>query len=143
MFYMGEILLAIGALLIAALLCLRRRLAERTQLLMAFMLLCGVALCFAAAMGKEAAGAGTFLRLLHRLMARSARSLRFCAGAMAFVGFESVSHSTAEARFPLKHSFRILAVSVVTAAAAYILLSLWLLRHGGGMCLLGGLCIKP
>ena len=42
----------------------------------------------------------------------------------AFVGFESITHSAAEAKYSLKKSFRIMAVAVITAAVAYILLSL-------------------
>ena len=42
----------------------------------------------------------------------------------AYVGFESISHSTPEFNFPVRKSFRIMAVAVVTAAGAYALLAL-------------------
>ncbi len=47
--YMGEIMLAAGALLLAALICLRNRAAEKTQIVMAVLLFAGVVACFAAA----------------------------------------------------------------------------------------------
>ena len=43
---------------------------------------------------------------------------------MGFVGFESISHSAAEAKFSLKKSFGVLAVAVITATIAYVFLSL-------------------
>ena len=53
--YMGELLLAVCALLIAALVCLRRRTAQGVQVVMAALLFGGIVVCFAAAM----AGGGT------------------------------------------------------------------------------------
>ena len=44
--YMGEIMLAVGSLLLAAFLCLHRRAAEKTQIVMAILLFAGVVLCF-------------------------------------------------------------------------------------------------
>lgn len=42
----------------------------------------------------------------------------------AYAGFEFVSHSTAEFKFPVKKTFTILVVSLVASAAAYALLAL-------------------
>ncbi|MBO7661758.1 MAG: amino acid permease [Clostridia bacterium] len=122
--YMGEIILAVGALLLAALVCLRRKAAERTQIVMAALLFAGILICFTAAAlrtrvaepfqpafsPKESPLGGTFTV--------------FALAPWAYVGFESITHSAGEARFSLKRSFRIMAVALVTAGLAYALLNL-------------------
>ena len=45
--YVGELFLAIGALILAALVCLYRKPAEWTQIIMAVLLFGGVVICFA------------------------------------------------------------------------------------------------
>ena len=121
--YMGEILLAAGALLIAALLCLQKKLSEKTQIIMAILLFGGVVVCFAAA---RAGAEGT---AFEPAFAPSHSKFGgvftiFALTPWAFVGFESISHSSEEVKFPLKRSFVILSAAVVTAGLAYILLVL-------------------
>ena len=122
--YLGEILLAIASLVIAALACLRRRLAARIQTLCAVLLLAGVIVCFIAALifsrrqgirispafspGKNPIGS-TFTI--------------FALAPWAFVGFESICHSAGEMKFSLKRVFGVMAAAVTAAAAAYILLA--------------------
>ena len=122
--YFGEILLSVLALIIGAFICLRRSLAARTQATMGVVLLAGVVICFAAALTRSEsapvfeppfAGEGTALFGTFTILALAP---------WAYAGFESVSHSAAEAAFPLKKTFRILAVSLVASAAAYIMLAL-------------------
>ena len=123
--YAGEIMLAIAALVIAAFFTLRRKLAERTQIVMAVVLFGGVVICFAAAMGAHGGDANLFEPQYSP--SQSAAGCVFTIFALApwaFVGFESISHSTGEARFPLKRTFGIIAVAVVCAACAYIFLAL-------------------
>ncbi len=122
--WFGEIMLAVGSLVLAALICLYRKRAERWQIVMAVVLLGGVVICFIAAMLKAdgsrvfqppfAPGAGEF----------GGTFTIFALAPWAYVGFESISHSAAEARFDLRRSFRIMAVAVICAAAAYSLLVL-------------------
>jgi len=119
--YMGEILLAVGALMLAAVLCLWRKLAERVQIVMAVLLFGSVVLCFAAAW--RGSGGFTPAYAPERSSVVGVFTI-FALTPWAFVGFESISHSTEEARYPLKRSFRILSVAVITAGLAYILLSL-------------------
>ena len=123
--YLGEILIAVGSLFLAALICLRRRVAEIMQIITAVLLLVGVLVCFIAAMifirgdlsalkpafapGKSPAG-GTFII--------------FALAPWAYVGFESISHSAAEMKFSPRRVFRILALSLLAAAAAYTALAL-------------------
>ena len=122
--WFGEIMLAVGSLVLAALICLYRKRAERWQIVMAVVLLGGVVICFIAAMLKAdgsrvfqppfAPGAGEF----------GGTFTIFALAPWAYVGFESISHSAAEARFDLRRSFRIMAAAVICAAAAYSLLVL-------------------
>ena len=125
--YLGEILLAVGSLMIAAFICLYRRGAEWTQIAMALLLLGGIAVCFAAAMGRQPDGAQPFTPAFAGSGSGEALAgtvTIFALAPWAFVGFESISHSAGEAKFPLKRTFIILAGAVVAAAAAYILLVL-------------------
>ena len=121
--YLGELILALGALVLAAGVCMFRRTSARIQILMAVLLFMGVVVCFVAVSGwsgakdyspKYAPGKG----------ASSGVFTIFALAPWAYVGFESISHSAAEAKFSLKKTFRVLAVAIFTAAIAYILLSL-------------------
>ncbi len=121
--YMGEILLAVGALFAAAILCLRRKLAERAQIVMAILLFGGVALCFAAARhGLRSQAVTPAFAPSHSKFGGVFTILALTP--WAFVGFESISHSAEEVKFPLRRSFGILGIAVVTAGLAYILLAL-------------------
>ena len=121
--YFGEILLAVFSLVLGAVLCLRRKVGEWTQIVTAVLLFAGVVICFVAAMGTtevarpftppfagENGAAGTFTI--------------FALAPWAYVGFESITHSAAEAKFSLKRSFRIMAVALVCAGIAYAFLAL-------------------
>jgi len=121
--YMGEILLAVASLLIAAGICMRRTLSERMQISMSLVLFFGVLVCFIAAAGRPEAAAPEPAFAPEHAPLGSVFTI-FALAPWAFVGFESISHSAAEAKFPLKRTFPVLVVGVVTAAIAYILLSL-------------------
>ena len=121
--YMGEILLAAGALLIAALLCLQKKLSEKTQIIMAILLFGGVVVCFAAARA-SVQGAAFEPGYAPSHSRFGGVFTIFALTPWAFVGFESISHSSEEVKFPLKRSFVILSAAVVTAGLAYILLVL-------------------
>ena len=121
--YMGEIMLAVGSLLLAAFLCLHRRAAEKTQIVMAILLFAGVVLCFVVARaGAEGAVYTPAYSPAHSKF--GGVFTIFALTPWAFVGFESISHSTEEAKFPLRRAFGILCAAVVTGGIAYILLSL-------------------
>ena len=123
--YMGEILLAVSALVIGALVCLRREWAVQTQIIMGIVLFIGVVFCFLAATVKQTGGPG----ICDPPYSPENTSIVgiftiFALTPWAFVGFESVSHSVHEAKFNRKHSFLIMAIAVVTAGIVYIFLSL-------------------
>ena len=121
--YVGELFLAIGALILAALVCLYRKPAEWTQIIMAVLLFGGVVICFAAASGKLGVGGYTPAFAEDKSASAGVFTI-FALAPWAFVGFESISHSSAESNFSLKKSFGILAVSVITATLAYVFLTL-------------------
>ena len=124
--FLGEILLSVFALVLAAFICLRRSLAARVQIVMSIALLVGTGICFAVALARRDASSVPMFdppfsadgRPFHGIFTILALA------PWAYAGFESVSHSAAEARFPLKKTFRILALSLVFSALAYIVLAL-------------------
>ena len=121
--YLGEIILALGALVLAALVCLFRKPAAWTQVVMAVLLFMGVIICFVVATNKLGAGGYTPAYSPDRGTSGGVFTI-FALAPWAFVGFESISHSAAEAKFSLKKSFGVLAVAVITATIAYVLLVL-------------------
>ncbi len=123
--YMGEVLLAEAALVIAAAVCLFSRGAGRTQTVMAVMLLGGVCVFFLAALLGGELNADSFKPAYSPEKTPLGGTFTIIALApWAYVGFESIGHSSGEFNFPLKRSFRILAASVITAGAAYAILAL-------------------
>lgn len=122
--YLGEVLLAITALLVSALLCLRGRIAARVQIGMAILLCAGIAIGIGAAIASPNGCAAAFKPAF--APGKSATLGVFTVIALApwaFVGFESISHSSSEFNFSARRSFGIMAVAVVIAAAAYALLT--------------------
>ena len=122
--YFGELLLVAAALGIGALVCLRRRLAARTQIIMAALLFCGVVAVFVAAAVKNGDISDIKPSFSPEYTKLGGTFTIFALAPWAFVGFESISHSSGESKFPLKHSFVIMTVALVTAAIAYTFLSL-------------------
>ena len=123
--YMGEILLAIASLVIAALLCLRRKAAEWTQIVMAVLLFGSVVVVFVAAMGGHTGGTPAFeppFSPEHSALGGTITVLALAP--WAFVGFESISHSAGESKYPLKHSFAVLAIALLVASLTYMFLAL-------------------
>ena len=121
--YLGEILLAVGALVLAACVCLFRKPAAWTQIVMAVLLFMGVVICFVVAVGKYGTCGFEPAYAPDKSAAGGVFTI-FALAPWAFVGFESITHSAAEAKFSLKKSFRIMAAALITASIAYILLSL-------------------
>ncbi len=121
--YLGELLLALGALVLAAIVCLFRKPAAWTQIVMAVLLFMGIVICFTAAAGKPDMKGFTPAYAPDK-SAMSGIFTIFTLAPWAYVGFESISHSAAEVKFSLKKTFRVLAVAVITGAIAYGLLSL-------------------
>ena len=122
--YLGEILLALGALVIGAAVCLHRRAAAGVQLGLALVMLAGIGGCFLAARLYPAEGAGLFSPAFSGNKGAGGTLTILALAPWAYVGFESISHSAPESRFSLRRTFRILALAIALAAAAYTLLTL-------------------
>ena len=123
--YFGEVLATIGVLAICCAICVfRKRFAVWVQILMAVILFGGIVTCFVFAANNSAATyepafstiseSGTGIQMLGII----------ALAPWAYVGFESVSHSSEEFRFKRNKTFIIIVISVFTAGLAYILLSL-------------------
>ena len=122
--YLGEVLLAIASLVIGAVLCLFVRTAGKLQSVLAVMLIAGILICFIAVMGGTSGGANAMEPVFSPGKTPVSGVFTIIALApWAFVGFESISHSAGEFSFSPRKSFLILAVSVVTAGAAYAMLA--------------------
>ena len=121
--YFGEVLLSMAALALMGLVCLGGgKLTERVQIIMAVILLAGVCIGFGAAMSRYGGSLGHFEPAFSPKNSPLAGTLEIIALApWAFVGFESVSHSAAEFRFPVKKTLSVLVAAVITAALAYIM----------------------
>ncbi len=123
--YFGEILLAVGALLIAALVCLYRKTSQRVQIILAVLLIGGITVCFVAGLQNMATHSITFEpAFAPEFGALGGTFTIFALAPWAYVGFESISHSAAEAKFDLKRTFLIFVAAIVAAAAAYSFLAL-------------------
>ena len=122
--YFGELLLSVGAIVIAGLLCIRGRAALWLQIAMALALCCGVVLCAIAVFSRLDGG----LPALSPGFAPGKNKLTavftiFAMAPWAFVGFESISHSAEEFSFPVKKALRIMAVALVCGAVIYAALA--------------------
>lgn len=123
--YLGEVALSVFALLtIGALLLPAKRLAARVQSVLAIILIGGIAVAFAGALWK----AGGVDALVTPAFApgggRAFQVISIVALApWAFVGFESISHSVEEFRFPSRYLYWVLFSVIVTAAFSYIALT--------------------
>ena len=122
--YAGEIILSAAALIIATAVCFCRKLSVWTQVLLAGILFVGVVICFAAASSSADCTGEAVPAYAPDSSASSGIFTIFALAPWAFVGFESITHSAGEAKFSLKKSFRIMLIALITAAIAYILLSL-------------------
>ncbi len=123
--YMGEVLLAVAALVIAAVICLFGGAAGRTQTALALVLFIGVTVGVLTALLSGRFTAETFVPAFPPEKEPADGTFTIIALApWAFVGYESICHSAGEFKFSLKKSFGILAVAVVTAGAAYAMLAL-------------------
>ena len=122
--YFGELILAAGALLLSGLICLHRRLSQSVQIIAAVALLAGALICFVFGM-LHARSAGIPLEPSFAPGKSIPGSIFtiFALAPWAYVGFESISHSTGEMRFSVKKSFLIMAAAVAAAALAYAALA--------------------
>lgn len=121
--YLGEVLLTVAALALFSWLCIRwSRAMVRVMVVMVAVFFLGiVGVCVAAVCLRD--------RTLTPAFVPDADAISQVVGIAvitpwAFIGFENVSHTVEEFRFPVDRSFRILAVSVVATTALYAAVAL-------------------
>ncbi len=122
--YFGEVLLSVFSLVICSLLCRRVRLAGAAQIVGALILIIGIAVCFAAVFSRSGSlsAAEPAFSPDHGVFSSIFNIVALAP--WAYVGFENISHSTPEFRFSQRKTLRVLVVSLITGAAAYIMLAL-------------------
>ena len=124
--YLGEVLVCMLAIAFCGAVCLfGKRLAVGLNTILVGVFLAGVAGVFAAAFCRHDGGfaamapafspeGGHVMQIVHILAMIP----------WAFVGFEAVSHSSAEFRFPVRRTFGLLVAAVAISSAVYLLLAL-------------------
>ncbi len=123
--YLGEVLLAVGALALFSFLCLNRRAAVLVQIVMVFVLCAGVLFCAGAVFRHMPGGFSSMRPAFAPGKSPVIGVFTIVAmGPWAFVGFESISHAAGEFKFPVKKALPIMALSLLVGAGAYALLAL-------------------
>ena len=123
--YLGDILLSIAVIAVTSAICCCRRLSGVVQFVLAVVLAVGILLCFGAAAVNHHGG----LESMRPFFAPDRGSgllqtLNILAIApWLFVGFEAISNSSSEFRFPVGKSFRVMLAALVTAVIAYMCLT--------------------
>lgn len=117
--YFGEALLSISAIVVVAFLCSRRKkVTSWVMLAMAALFAGGIALCFVISMFRHREMVTPqFIPDVNRLTQVTKVA---AISPWAFIGFESFSHASEEFQFEHKKSFKVLSVSVISAALLYI-----------------------
>ena len=125
--YFGEIMISLLAVLVFGYVCLRgSRVVSVTQILLALLLIGGILVAFIAVFVRSGAGSTSSMEPLFSPDYKPGAGILFIVflAPWAYAGFESVSHSAEEFRFPVRKSLRILIISLGTSAIAYIALAL-------------------
>ena len=124
--YLGEVLLTMGAIALVGLLCTRdKRIKERIMIVLALIFTAGITICF----GAGILGMMNAPDTMHPLVRNDTPVLGQILDVAlmtpwAFVGFESISHSTEEFAFERRRSKRIIITIVITTALLYIFIML-------------------
>ncbi len=124
--YLGEVLAELAVMLVFGAVCMiSSKAAVRLQIIFAGALFLGVILCFVLAVINGSNNAGIFSPAFADDGSAVSQILGITALApWAFVGFESVSNSTEEYRFPIKRILVIMVTAIIAGAVTYILLVL-------------------
>ena len=125
--YLGEALLSVAAIALAAALCIgSKRLAAHVQTFLALVFAGGVAVVFAFALAHHAGGTATLAPLFSGHDTPPVVQVMGVLAMMpwAFVGFEAVSHSSAEFHFADKKLLVLLLAAIGISAAVYLMLAL-------------------
>ncbi len=123
--YFGEVLLSVAIIAFGSLICVvGKRFAATVQIIAAVLLFGGITTCFVAV----AAHRGGLMDIVPAFSIGGDPVSQIMTivilAPWAFIGFESISHSSREFRFKPKRALPILAVALLTGALAYAMLTL-------------------
>jgi len=134
--YLGEVLLSVAVMVVAGGVCLwRKRLAGRVQAALAAFMLVGVSVCFFFVLSRHQGGLAAMAPAFAPGGAKPVSQVLRILAMMpwAFVGFEAITHSSAELGFPVKKLWRVLVAAIFATVAMYSMLAvLPVLSHPGG-----------
>lgn len=124
--YFGEVALCVLAILLCGGACLvRKRFAAALNTALAGVFLGAVVLCFLAALRRNGGNFAAMSPAFAPEGSPLAQVIRILAMIpWAFVGFEAVVNSSAEYRFPLRWTFRLLLAGLAVSTAIYLMLAL-------------------
>ena len=122
--YFGEVLLSVAVLIFTCLISIAgKKITKWFQIISAVLLFCGITVCF-------------IFVLIHRGGLQALKPAFSQNGSpasqvfsivilapWAFIGFESISHSTGEFRFSVKKSLPVMVTALITATLAYVMLT--------------------
>ena len=124
--YAGEVLLSMLMILTAGLLCMRsKRLAAIVQTLLVAVVVTLVLLCLIGIMRHHTGGLTTMRPAFPRGESRLMQFLHiFALAPLIFIGFEAISNSSGEFSFPVRQTFSIFTIVLITAVIIYISLAM-------------------
>ena len=124
--YFGEILLTIVVIAVVGLICISsNNLVQILMIILAVAFCVGIAVCSLVTFTGHDAGSFTFDPLFIPEKKAFLQVVKIvCISPWAFVGFENISHSVEEFRFPKKKTFGVMSIAVICATALYILVIL-------------------
>lgn len=124
--YLGESLLPIAAILVCGGICFfSNKLAVAAQIIFASILAIGVFFFFFSALARHEGGLAAMAPAFSDGISPFMQIFRILAlMPWAFVGFEAITHTSAEFRFPLKKTAGILIAAIILSAVVYIFLAL-------------------
>ncbi|MBQ7153824.1 MAG: amino acid permease [Clostridia bacterium] len=123
--YLGEILLSVSSILLFGLICLKGgKIASSVQIAAALILIAGITVGLVYVISRGEAVSAVLFKPAFSPENHPLAGILFivCLAPWAFAGFESVSQSTEEFKFPVKKTLLIISFALVSAAAAYIML---------------------
>lgn len=123
--YLGEVLLTMGAVALVGLLCVgSKRVKQYLMIGLAIVFTVGIAVCFGSAMMGHGSTGRDFKPefLINSSLISQVLGVTFMTP-WAFIGFESISHSTEEFSFSRTKSFRVLLSVVITTALLYLMIT--------------------
>ncbi len=124
--YLGEALLTLAVIALVTLLCVRSKtMAAHVMVALVAIFTVGIGICFFAALFRRGQTGADFSPAFTPDGKALRQVLRIAfLSPWAFIGFENVTHSAEEFKFPHGKLFRILVVSVLTTTALYVAVTL-------------------